>query len=74
MATSQKVTARSFTNNGDILLTLENGKKVLLNKEQIGTILLIGESVPKVGSTVLAEDSVNPVTAEVNDTWAKLSL
>lgn len=71
---SQRVTSRNFTNNGDILITLADGRKIILNKEQVGMLLMIGESVPKIGATILIEDSINPTTGEVSGTWAKLSL
>lgn len=71
---SQRVVSRNFTNNGDILITLADGRKIILNKEQVGMLLMIGESVPKIGATILIEDSVNPTTGEVSGTWAKLSL
>lgn len=71
---SQRVVSRNFTNNGDILITLADGRKIILNKEQVGMLLMIGESVPKIGATILVENSVNPTTGEVSGTWAKLSL
>jgi len=83
-----KVVSRNPTKTGKLHLSIEVITKpatdkapaetktvnCVLEMPQIQMALLIGASVPTVGSTVLCEYNVNPSTGLVSDEWVTISL
>jgi len=68
-----KISKISIVKEGRVLADLDNGKKLLLDRESILTAQLLGITL-KTGSEISVGDSVDQVTGEVNDTWARLEI
>ena len=66
-----KITKLAIVSQGRVVADLDNGKKLLLDREAITTAQLLGVTL-RTGAEVNTEDSVNPVSGEVSETWARL--
>ncbi len=66
-----KINKISIVSQGRIVLDIDNGKKILLDRDAIQTASLLGINL-RTGNEVHVEDSVVPETGEVSETWCRL--
>ena len=66
------ITKINVVKDGSLLITFNDDKKVLISYQQLLTYKL-REIAFTIGATLDTEDSVHPVTAEVSETWCRIS-
>ncbi len=66
-----KISKISIVSQGRIVCDIDNGKKLLLDRDALQTATLLGITI-KSGNDINVEDSVSPVTGEVSETWCRL--
>lgn len=71
-AKTAKITKMNVIKGGRVVLTLDNNKKALVDRDSLETYKLLGIEI-KTGSSLIVEDSVNPLTSEVSPEWCRIA-
>lgn len=69
---TRKISKVNLVRNGAIVLTFDDNKKSLVDKDGIQTAMLMGAKLAT-GASLSTEDSVHPTTGEVSPDWVRIA-